>query len=122
MHIVYVCVFVCHCSFKVVNQVSDFTLSNSAGIGSVPSINISASFIQWLEPVFNCSDIIALSYNASVSGADLSPVVITTNETKYYLELTLCQEYNVTVTPFLTFLDYTGASKSKTAIIHGGNI
>ena len=114
--------FVCCCSFKVVYQVADFTLSTSAGIGSVPSINISASFIQWLEPVFNCSDIIALSYNVSVSGADLSPLAITTNETKFCLELTPCQEYTVTVTPFSTSPDYTGASKSKTVTIHGGNI
>ena len=49
-----------------------------------------------------------------MSGADLPAMSVTTSETNYCLEVTPCQEYVITVTPFSTFLDYMGPSKSTT--------
>ena len=60
-------------------------------------------------------------YNVSVSGADLSPLNATTNETKYCPELTLCLQYTITVTPFSTFPDYVGMSTTITNTTSGGS-
>ena len=90
------------------------TNSTSLGIGSVPFVNFSDNCIQWVEPVFKSSDVTELVYNVSVSEAGLSLLNVTTNETQYCTELTPCQEYTVTVTPFSTFPNYTADSNDVT--------
>ena len=88
--------------------------STSLRIGSVPFVNFSDNCIQWVEPVFKSSDVTELIYNVSVSKVGVSPLNVTTNETQYCTELTPCQEYIVTVTPFSTFPKYTAGSNSVT--------
>ena len=93
----------------------------SLGIGLVSNISISAGCIRWMEPVFKSSDVTALSYNVSVNKDGLSDLIATTNETEYCPELTPCQEYTVTVTPFSTSPDYVGTYTTITNTIAGGN-
>ena len=73
-----------------------------------------------MEPLFISSDVTDLMYNVSVGGANLSPINAITSEAQYCIELTPCQEYTVTVTPFSTSPDYTGNSASITDTIPGG--
>ena len=77
--------------------------------------------IQWTEPVFISDDVKDLMYNISVSGADLLPLTITTNETQYCVEsIAHCQEYTFAVNPFSTSLEYIGGNVAITIITPGG--
>ena len=86
----------------------------------MPFVNFSNQCIQWVEPMFRSSDVTELVYNVSVSKADWSHLNVTTNEAEYCTELTPCQEYTVTITPFSTSPNYTGASNTVTLNIPGG--
>ena len=71
--------------------------------------------------MFLSDDVANLMYNVSVSGANSSPLnPVTTSDTKYWPELTPCQEYTITVIPFSTSHDYVGASNSTNTTIIGG--
>ena len=97
-----------------------------SGIGHVPSIELVSATdtphpcIQWQEPDFVSADVTNLMYNVSVGGAELSPLSITTSETRYCLNLAPCQEYNITVTPLSTSPDYAGTSNRTTDAVEGG--
>ena len=65
-------------------------------------------------------DVTNLIYNVSVSGTDLSPLYATISKTQFCPELTPCQEYTATVTPFSTSPDYTGNSTTITDTAPGG--
>ena len=93
-----------------------------AGIGPVSSLTLTLPpYIQWEEPALVSADVTNLMYNVSLSGEDLSPLTITINETQYCPELTPCQEYTVTVTPFSTFPYYVGMSTTITNATFGGS-
>ena len=70
--------------------------------------------------MFVSADVTNLMYNLSVSGANWPLVTVTTSDTNYCLELTLCQEYTITVTPFSISPGYVGTSNSTNATIDGG--
>ena len=79
--------------------------------------------IRWEEPVFVSHDVDGVEYNVYIfSGGDhlLLPPPITTSETQDCPELTLCQEYTVTVTPFSTSPDYIGDNTTVTNTTPGG--
>ena len=99
---------------------SDCTL---LGIGHVPFVTVAqATFppcIQWGEPVLVSADVTNLTHNVSVSGANSPLVTVTTSDTKHCLELTSCQEYTLTVTPFSISPDYVGTSNNTNATIAG---
>ena len=107
---------------------------DSSGIGQVPSIKLvnpgsnSPPFVQWKKPVFVSSDVTDLTYNVSlsnvsVSGADPSPMNVTTKDTECCHDmLTPCQVYNITVTPFSTSSKYVGATNGTVDAIDGGNL
>ena len=80
----------------------------------------SITCIQWEEPLFRSADVTNLMYTVSVSGDNLLALNHTTNESNFCLEITLCQEYNVTVTPFSTFPDYIGARSTVSRTVPGG--
>ena len=96
------------------------------GIGHVPFVTFakapSPPCIQWGKPVFVSADVTDLMYKVSASGVDLPPLNLTTKDTQHCPELTPCQEYKFTVTPFSTFPNYTGASNSTNATINGGTV
>ena len=106
-----------------------FPNHNSPGIGQVPSIKLvnpgsnSPLFIEWEKPVFVSTDVTNLMYNVSVSGADPSSLNVTTKDAKCcYGIITPCQGYNITVTPFSTSSNYTGASTGTEDVIDGGTL
>ena len=66
------------------------------------------------------ADVTDLMYNVSVSGEDISPLTATTSETHYCPELTPCQEYTITVTPFSTSPNYVGMNTTITNTTIGG--
>ena len=94
------------------------------GPGLVPFVIVDQATcppcFQWGELVFVSDDVTNLTYNVSVSGADSPSFTITTSDTKYCPELSPCQEYTITVTPFSTFPDYVDSSNKTKAIIIGG--
>ena len=100
-----------------------------SGIGQVPFITLVVPAdtphlcIEWVEPVFVSNNVMGLMYIVSVEGADISILNVTTSETHYCLdELTPCQKYNITVTPFSTSPYYVGASNRTTGTIDGGKL
>ena len=93
----------------------------------MPSIKLvnpgsnSPLFILWEKPVFVSTDVTNLMYNVLISGADLSPFNVTTNDTECCHDmLTTCQVYNITVTPFSTLSNYVGVSNRTEDAIDGG--
>ena len=119
--------FTCTCICKQYYSTSKLFLPSNCpflGIGHVPFVKfaeaVSPPCIQWGEPVFVSADVTNLMYSVSVSGPDLPVLTKTTKDTQYCTELTPCKQYNITVTPFSTFPDYTGASNSTNDTTNGG--
>ena len=66
------------------------------------------------------ADVTDLMYNVSVSGVDISPLTATISGTQYCPELTPCQEYTITVTPFSTSPNYVGMNTTIANTTTGG--